>query len=661
MSTSFTDQLDRHGAWRVDTAAQLRTLAAWLVAHDLADAPLASRLEQVAEGLLRDRVMVAFVAEFSRGKSELINAIFFAQHGRRIVPASAGRTTMCPTELAFDPGIPPCLQLLPIETRLEARPLGAWRMVHDAWTRLPLDLHDPVQMAKSLETVAQVRRVTPETARSLGFWDDETPEDNPLVGPDGLVEVPMWRHALVNIDHPLLRQGLVVLDTPGLNAIGAEPELTVQLLAEAHATVFLLAADAGVTRSDMGLWREYLAPREGEDPRADSRIVVLNKIDALWDGISSAQDVQAQTERQRAVCAGMLGLVAARVIPLSAQRGLVARINQDAALLQASGLPLLESVLAESIVERRRTILHGTVSSALGRVRHDAARRIAMRRRDIDEQMLELRSLRGKNSGVIAGMRARVEMEQQEFDSSEKRVQALHAVRHRLQRDLRQCLGHDVPLAEFAELQDLLTQPGFKLGARRAYDQAFGRSAERIVRASRALDEIHAMLEACFRQLNTEFGFSLQLPPPPDIAARAEQVAQIARSHAQYVGVGNAIRLSQPAFAGRLARALASRVQAVLADAQQEAESWVRSSVAPVDLQLRERRHAFVRRIDAIDRIRGAASGLGDRMEELEAQITGLDALEVELRERTDTFQDAADIPVVPTSAAPTDAPAVPA
>ena len=58
-----------------------------------------------SRGLERDRmrwllwaviVMVAFVAEFSRGKSELINAVFFAGYKRRIMPASAGRTTSAP-------------------------------------------------------------------------------------------------------------------------------------------------------------------------------------------------------------------------------------------------------------------------------------------------------------------------------------------------------------------------------------------------------------------------------------------------------------------------------------------------------------------------------------------------------------------------------------
>jgi hypothetical protein len=38
--------------------------------------------------------------------------------------------------------------------------------------------------------------------------------------------VPAWRHAVINYPHPLLKRGLVVIDTPGLNAIGAEPELT---------------------------------------------------------------------------------------------------------------------------------------------------------------------------------------------------------------------------------------------------------------------------------------------------------------------------------------------------------------------------------------------------------------------------------------------------
>ena len=256
---SFNQELDDHGAWRRQFALRLKLMSEWLREHELLESGVRERLDQLLAQVRNDKIMVAFVAEFSRGKSELINAMFFAGYGRRIMPASAGRTTMCPTELGFDADIPPCLRLLPIETRLQAKSLLDWRNAPDKWERVDLDVNDPQQLARAIQKVAEVRRVSRSEAAALGFWNDELPDDNPMVGADGLVEVPRWRHALINMAHPLLKQGLVILDTPGLNAIGAEPELTVSLLPQAHAVVFILAADTGVTKSDLAIWRQHLA------------------------------------------------------------------------------------------------------------------------------------------------------------------------------------------------------------------------------------------------------------------------------------------------------------------------------------------------------------------------------------------------------------------
>ena len=252
--TSFNEHFDRHGAWRSEMGLRVKVLGDWLHEQDLLDDGAKERLHSLSDRLQTDKVMVAFVAEFSRGKSELINAVFFAAYGRRIMPASAGRTTMCPTELGYDPALPPCLRLLPIETRLESQALLEWRLVPEQWTRVDLDVNDPDQLAGAMEKVSEVRYVSQDEARALGFWHDDRPEDNPPVNALGLVEVPRWRHALINMAHPLLKQGLVVLDTPGLNAIGAEPELTVSLIPQAQAVVFVLGADTGVTRSDMSIW-----------------------------------------------------------------------------------------------------------------------------------------------------------------------------------------------------------------------------------------------------------------------------------------------------------------------------------------------------------------------------------------------------------------------
>ena len=76
----------------------------------------------------------------------------------------------------------------------------------------------------------RTQRVSVEQATALGLWSETQPEDNPPRSADGSVEVPAWRHAVINYPHPLLERGLVVIDTPGLNAVGSEPELTLGLL-----------------------------------------------------------------------------------------------------------------------------------------------------------------------------------------------------------------------------------------------------------------------------------------------------------------------------------------------------------------------------------------------------------------------------------------------
>jgi dynamin family protein len=632
VGTSFNEQFDEHGTWRREFALRLKLLAQWLKDHELLDAAVEERLRRLETQLRSEKVMVAFVAEFSRGKSELINAIFFAGYKRRIMPASAGRTTMCPTELGYDRQVPPCLRLLPIETRLQPQPLMEWRAVPEKWTRVDLNVNDPAQLATAFQKVAEVRHVTRDEARALGFWHDDAPENNPMVGSDGKVEVPRWRHALINIAHPLLKQGLVILDTPGLNAIGAEPELTVNLIPQAHAVVFLLAADTGVTKSDLSIWREHLIT---EADNIDSRLVVLNKIDTMWDSLSTTAQVQAQIERQRATSAEILGLPREQVIPVSAQKGLVAKVNGDTELLQASQLPVLERALGQGVMGQRQKILRSAVASGIGELRAEAGRAINIRRRDLAEQMIELRGLRGKNTSVIRHMRSRIEQEQGDFDVSGARIHAVRSVHLKLLRDMFQLLGTATLKTEMAELTAALRQPGIKLGVRKAYARTFDRLRAGLRQAQSISAEIQSMLTGTFRQLNAEYGFSLQAPREPELARYERDLDLVERSHNQYMGLGNTFRLAQPEFADRLVRALATRLRVVYESALGEVELWNKSAAAQLDAQLRERRRNFTRRLEAIERIQQAASGLDDRIAEIELQETALDELDAKLAELT--------------------------
>ncbi|MEO8079232.1 MAG: dynamin family protein, partial [Caldimonas sp.] len=382
---SFATSLDALGGWRAALGERLDALARFLGEHELGLDATAEQVASLRERLGNEKLVVAFVAEFSRGKSELINAIFFADTGRRILPATPGRTTMCPVELGWRGGEPPSLLLLPIETRLEGLSLGELRTQPRAWRRLELDVGDSNQLAESLLEVTRTEWVTLEQARALGFWDDQHPDDNPPRDETGRVEVPAWRHALINYPHPLLKQGLVVLDTPGLNAIGAEPELTLSLLPSAHATVFILGADTGVTKSDMAIWRDHLGVQ------TPTRFVVLNKIDALEDPLAAAGQVEAQIVMQQRDTARMLGVAAARVFPISARQALAARVAGDDAALAQSRLPELEAALGAQLLPQRRHVLEQVVQESAQQIENHVGRHIGDARRQLAEQTLELR------------------------------------------------------------------------------------------------------------------------------------------------------------------------------------------------------------------------------------------------------------------------------
>jgi hypothetical protein len=111
----------------------------------------------------------------------------------------------------------------------------------------------------------------------------------------------------------LLKQGLVILDTPGLNAIGAEPELTLSQLPNAHAVLFILAADTGVTQSDLAIWKEHIG--DGGTAKR-GRMVVMNKIDGQWDELKTLRTRLTPRFRSQAdSCADILDLPLIRYSP----------------------------------------------------------------------------------------------------------------------------------------------------------------------------------------------------------------------------------------------------------------------------------------------------------------------------------------------------------
>lgn len=609
-------QFAAYTEWRkalVDTICDYRS---WLNEQELNDAQIDQRIQHLLERLREDKLNVAFVAEFSRGKSELINAIFFAGYGQRLLPSSAGRTTMCPTELLYDAGKSTSLQLLPIETRSSDVTTTEYKRYPDEWKVFEFDVDSSDSMVEAFKEVSRTKKVTLEEAERYGLFDPNSADDAMSVNSDGSIDIPCWRYAIINFPHPLLEQGLVILDTPGLNAIGTEPELTLNMLPNAHAVLFILAADTGVTKSEIEVWRQYIS---GTRWKQKGRLAVLNKIDGLWDELKEEAEIHSEILKQVNTSAELLGLNANQIFPISAQKGLLAKVNSDDELLLKSRLPALEKALSDELIPSKKEIVRDNTQSEIEDLINNSHMILEARLHGLAEQLEELRGLRGKNEDVVEHMMNKVKVDKENFEKGLQRFQALRSVFSQQTNQLFTLLGMEALKVEVTKTRDVMIAANFTKSIRNAMDGFFADLKDRLIKSDRQIEEIKKMMDAMYEKFSKEHGLRKADPPSFSTLRYQKELAKLERAYKEQFNTAlNMIMHEKMTLTSRFFETLASRVIHVYEVANRDVENWLKAVIAPMESQVREHQLQLRRRLESIKRIYKATDTLEDRIGELE-------------------------------------------
>ncbi|MCK5663581.1 MAG: hypothetical protein KAI17_08845, partial [Thiotrichaceae bacterium] len=234
----------------------------------------------------------------------------------------------------------------------------------------------------------------------------------------------VWRHALINFPHPFLKQGLNILDTPGLNSLGNEPELTISMLPNAQAAIFVLAADTGVTRSDMDIWRRHL--KSFRRNRNNGLIVALNKIDTLWDDLKTDKEISASIQRQCLESSKTLGIDSKHVFAVSAQKGLLGRIREDEELVEKSNLTLLETILAQDILPQKQSLVRNTIINDIVDLMKNSRIILFGQFNARKKSLASFGGMSGKNENIILELLQQTREEQKNYQIN---AENLHASR----------------------------------------------------------------------------------------------------------------------------------------------------------------------------------------------------------------------------------------
>lgn len=620
-TAAFTTQVQAFDAWKASLIKNLESFRLWLRRNQLFQPETDLRLYHMLETLRADYLTIAFVGEFSRGKTELINSIFFSEYGQRILPSDAGRTTMCPTELFFDRDSKlSYIRLLPIETRLKDVALADYKKMPGHWVELPLITNSAADMAQAMATITQTKRVAFNQAVALGF-DKATLERSR--DEDGYVAIPAWRHALISFPHPLLTRGLCILDTPGLNALGSEPELTLSLLPKAQAIVFVLAADAGVTASDMAIWDEHIAQLKNK-PNLGI-YAVLNKIDSLWDELEGEKRSEASLLRVLDATARQLKLDINDVLPVSAQKGLLAKVRQDEALLARTKLPDLEAILSDALLGHKQQALWDSVMRDAAELVGDGARTLEKRRDQLVHQREEIERARGVSQAQLAELVAR---NQHVLADYKKRLLSLKPSQRLMERQTRIMLGH-INSTEIEKLIETtrhdLVRAWTTVGMHRVIRQFFDSLQAIMGELTREAELSNKMADSIYRKFQEEHQMDL-LEPRTIVVKRYLRQLEAVVLESQQFNESLVLTLSEQTFMIR--RFFATTVHRLLElfnGIRRDLIHWSQSVMTPLVQQLQEQKDLIDRHVQDLNGLQQNGATAAGRLKALNTLVLELD------------------------------------
>jgi hypothetical protein len=592
------DDFEAYSEWRKQVRNVIKKYRDVAKAEDLTNANSEQRLNQIISTLNDDKLYIAFVAEFSRGKSELINAIFFATLGKRVLPSSAGRTTMCPSELMYDDQFEPSIRLLPIDTRSTGTSIQEYKSMPEEWNDYPLDIDSPEQIAEVLKHITEVNTVKPGHAENLGLHitTDEGHEDGLHVDENGEVEIPRWRHAIINFPHPLLDKGLVI---------------------------FILAADTGVTKSDLAVWRDHINLGEMSSNKK-GRLVILNKIDVLWDELREQHEITDEINKQVRETAKILNVEKEMIFPVSAQKALTAKIRNKNKLLNKSRIIELEDALSDMLIPAKRDIVTDTVERDMADMDKSIQLVIEQRLAGVDEHIAELAGLSSKNTEVIESMLLKVKTDKEHLERSLQRFQATRSIFTRQTVALYQRLDPKAMEATIAKTRKNMKISFTSRGIKSAMTKFFSSVYEAFDAAADQSNEIKELMQGVYSKFQEEHGLVNIRPGGYSTRKYLREIKRLEQSSERFVKTTSLVMLDQGVITERFFDSVSSRIRQIFQKANKDADNWLKTIMSPMEAQIREHQIQLRRRLESIKRIHKASDTLEDRLSELKYVRDGI-------------------------------------
>ena len=208
------------------------------------------------------------------------------------------------------------------------------------------------------------------------------------------------REVLVNYPSPYLKDGVRLVDTPGVGSVYLHnTDIAYQYLPHSDAALFLLSVDQPISQAELDFLKDV-------QQYSDKIFFLLNKID-YFTGTEVSESIAFTNQTIREATG-----LDVQLYPISAKLALEGKLKNSARLLKKSSLPAFSEVLNRFLVEEKGKILLLSVTNNLLRILSQARLQLELELQSLTcplEQLQEkLRALEEKKDAIL--------MEERSFD-----------------------------------------------------------------------------------------------------------------------------------------------------------------------------------------------------------------------------------------------------
>ncbi|MDH3514615.1 MAG: GTPase, partial [Gammaproteobacteria bacterium] len=373
------------------------------------------------------------------------------------------------------------------------------------------------------------------------------------------------------------------------------------------------------------------------------RLVVLNKIDGLWDELRDWKEVQREIERQIRETAKHLAIPEQNVFPVSAQKALLGKVKKDEKILERSRILALEQALGSEIVPAKREIVRDNISGDMEDVIKAMRLIISQRMKNVYEHMDELGGLSGKNLDVIEHMMKKVKGDKEVFEKSLQRFQATRSIFSQQTNVLYTHLNLKNLDSQIAQIKKDMEISMTTAGLKACMDSFFKHARETMDSAAKQAQEIKAMMEGVYKKFQEEHGLGNIKPGSFSVTRYLREIKRLQDRHDQYMKGMSLVMTEQRALTRKFFESSVAKIRAIYKMANRDADNWLKTIMSPMESQVREHQVQLRRRLESIKRIHQASDTLEERVLELEQIRDGISEQEKNLESRVDTVMQVID------------------